>query len=79
MTQIENTNKAKKKDKRGSPIPYRPPKALEEEFNRLVQSSGLSTCAFITYCVFNKKFPRQVNEKKSLALMLHGLQPYGTG
>lgn len=40
------------KDKRKAPISYRPPKALEEEFDALVAASGLSVNAFITDAVF---------------------------
>ena len=60
--------------KRAAPISYRPPKALEANFLRRVERSGLSTSAFITKCIFDRDPPRQSRrppvEKQDLARLL---------
>lgn len=40
--------------KRRPPISYRPPQAREEEFDALVEQSGLAVNAFITEAVFGR-------------------------
>ena len=40
--------------KRASPVPYRPPEKLREEFYVRAKNSGLSTNAFITSAVFGE-------------------------
>lgn len=48
----------KKTDKRDSPISYRPPADLADEFRRRVEQSGLSVNAYINRAVFNAPIPR---------------------
>lgn len=45
--------------RREPPISYRPPKELRGEFYRRVESSGLSTSAFITKALFDQEPGRQ--------------------
>ena len=59
----------KKTEKRASPISYRPPKELREEFHARVQSSGLPTNAFLTEAVFGRNRHRPA-ELEKLALIL---------
>lgn len=64
----------KKRKKRESPIPYRPPADLREEFLARVEKSGQSTNAFITRCCLGIDPPRQSRrsplETKLLAQIL---------
>lgn len=46
------------KNDRESPISYRPPKALRDEFHARVERSGLSVSAFITQAIFDAPPPR---------------------
>lgn len=48
----------KPSDKRPAPVSYRPPADLAEEFARRVETSGLSTSAYITKAVFGADAPR---------------------
>lgn len=61
-------------DKRASPISYRPPADLADEFKRRVERSGLSANAYITRAVFNAPIPRGSRtppaEKQMLAQLL---------
>jgi DNA-binding ferritin-like protein len=61
-------------DKRASPISYRPPADLTDEFKRRVEQSGLSANAYITRAVFNAPIPRGARtppaEKQMLAQLL---------
>jgi hypothetical protein len=61
-------------DKRASPISYRPPADLTDEFKRRVEQSGLSVNAYITRAVFNAPIPRGARtppvEKQMLADLL---------
>jgi len=50
----------KKTSKRNPPISYRPPVALQSEFEKRVERSGLSVSAYLTQCVFEKTQPRQL-------------------
>jgi hypothetical protein len=47
------------KKSRESPISYRPPQALRDEFHARVERSGLSVSAFITKAIFDAPPPRQ--------------------
>ena len=47
------------KRRREPPISYRPPRELRAEFYRRVESSGLSTSAFITKALFDHEPGRQ--------------------
>lgn len=47
------------KKNRESPISYRPPQALRDEFRARVEKSGLSVSAFITQAIFDAPPPRQ--------------------
>lgn len=47
------------KKNRESPISYRPPQALRDEFHARVEKSGLSVSAFITQAIFDAPPPRQ--------------------
>ncbi len=64
----------KKTDKRDSPISYRPPADLADEFRRRVEQSGLPANAYITRAVFNVPIPRGTRkppaEKQMLAQIL---------
>ncbi|MCZ7641520.1 MAG: hypothetical protein M5U33_00565 [Pseudorhodoplanes sp.] len=64
----------KKTDKRDSPISYRPPADLADEFRRRVEQSGLSVNAYINRAVFNAPIPRGARtppaEKQILAQIL---------
>lgn len=64
----------KKTDKRDSPISYRPPADLADEFRRRVEQSGLSVNAYINRAVFNAPIPRGARtppaEKQMLALIV---------
>lgn len=55
----------KTRKNRESPISYRPPADLREEFYARVQKSGLSTNAFITQCCLGGDAPRQVRRPSS--------------
>lgn len=59
----------KDKQKRPSPISYRPPQNKREDFTARVQASGLSTNAYINECVFGKSRHRPA-ERKALAELL---------
>ena len=63
-----------KNKKRNAPISYRPPEDLREEFYSRVESSGLSTSAFLTKSWSGQEPPRQtrrpVLEQKLLARLL---------
>ena len=59
----------KKTKKRASPISYRPPKELREEFHARVQSSGLPINAFLTEAVFGRNRHRPA-ELEKLAVIL---------
>lgn len=64
-----------KTKKRVSPISYRPPESLREEFTARVEQSGLSISAFITKAIFNtipsRQSRRPVLEEKLLAKLLN--------
>jgi hypothetical protein len=64
----------KKTDKRDSPISYRPPADLADEFRRRVKQSGLPANAYITRAIFNVPIPRGARtppaEKQMLAQIL---------
>jgi hypothetical protein len=64
----------KEKTNRESPISYRPPKELRDEFRARVKQSGMSTSAFITNSVFSIPAPRQSRrppvERRQLAKLL---------
>ncbi len=59
----------KKTEKRASPISYRPPKELREEFHARVKSSGLPINAFLTEAVFGRNRHRPA-ELEKLAVIL---------
>jgi len=60
--------------KRSSPISYRPPRGLEDEFVLRVERSGLSTNAYISSLWCSAELPRKVRsapiEKAILARIL---------
>jgi len=60
--------------KRASPISYRPPADLADEFKRRVEASGLSVNSFITRALFGANAPRAARtqhiEKQMLAQLL---------
>ena len=59
----------KKTKKRASPISYRPPKELREEFHARVQSSGRPINAFLTEAGFGRNRHRPA-ELEKLAVIL---------
>jgi len=67
-------DKTNQKKKRSSSISYRPPVALQQEFERCVERSGLSTSAFLTKSWHGKILPSQIRrppiEENILAKML---------
>jgi len=60
--------------KRDAPVSYRPPADLRDEFQRRVETSGLSANAYITRAVFGAAIPRGTRrpavEKQMLAQLL---------
>ncbi|HVB82279.1 MAG TPA: hypothetical protein VNE82_20290 [Candidatus Binataceae bacterium] len=60
--------------KRDSPVSYRPPAELRDEFRRRVEASGLSANAYITKALFDLATPRRARrppvEKQMLAQLL---------
>jgi len=60
--------------KRDSPVSYRPPAELRDEFRRRVEMSGLSVNAYITKALFDLATPRRSRrppvEKQMLAQLL---------
>jgi hypothetical protein len=60
--------------RRDSPISYRPPAMMREEFMRRVEASGLSVNSYITRALFGAAAPRaartQHTEKQTLAHLL---------
>jgi hypothetical protein len=60
--------------KRDSPVSYRPPAELRDEFRRRVETSGLSVNAYITKALFDLATPRRARrppvEKQLLAQLL---------
>lgn len=68
-------NMTEKTDKkRDAPVSYRPPVDLRDEFQRRVETSGLSANAYITRAIFNAAIPRGTRrpavEKQMLAHLL---------
>ena len=62
------------KENRPTPISYRPPVGLRDEFALRVQKSGLSVSGYISKCIFNIAPPKQSKrpaiEQKLLAKLL---------
>lgn len=60
--------------KRDSPVSYRPPAELRDEFRRRVETSSLSANAYITKALFDLPTPRRARrppvEKQLLAQLL---------
>jgi len=60
--------------KRDSPVSYRPPAELRDEFRRRVEASGLPVNAYITKALFALDTPRRARrppvEKQMLAQLL---------
>ncbi|MFK4445222.1 hypothetical protein ABH944_005432 [Caballeronia udeis] len=63
-----------RKPPRQAPISYRPPQGLRDEFRTRVQTSGLSTNAYITAAVFGHAPPRSARrsalDQKMTAMLL---------
>lgn len=61
--------------KRKAPISYRPPAALQEEFNARVERSGLSQNAYITKSIFNENAAqgtrRAMSKEKDIVRLLN--------
>ena len=60
--------------KRKAPISYRPPKELREEFDARVESSGLSTNAFLTEAVFGRGRHRPAELEKLAVILAKAVQ-----